>query len=157
MISLKQLFSKQYLVHTILLIILVITFLFSLITFAVTQKSDRRCFIFPSADSGNYIVEYRNLSKNAIQGDIGYFIDELLLGSTVERTKFLFTPGTKILSCFQRGNTLYLNLSNDLLSIGEGVIDIKEGMDLLKENVEKNFPKISNVEIFVNGKIAFEN
>ena len=80
-----------------------------------------------------------------------------LLYSTIERTKSLFASGTKVLSCFQRDQTLYLNLSSDLLEMGEGVIEIRDGMDLLKKNIQKNFSKIHEIEIFVNGKIAFEN
>ena len=157
MISIKKIFSKQYIFHTILLIFIFLVFVFSLSSYLITQKSKRRTFIFPSADEGKYVIEYRNLAKNSAQGDVEYFIDELLLGSTLERTKSIFTPGTKVLSCFQRQNVLYLNLSADLLNIGDGVVDIKEGVELLENNIYKNFPKISKIEFFVNGKIAFEN
>lgn len=157
MISIKNFFDKKYLAHTILLICIFIVFLFSLFSFFLSHKSYRRIFVFPSADNGKYIVEYRNLEKMPHQGDVAYYIDELLLGSTIERTKFLFSPETKVLSCFQRGNVLYLNLSSDLLAMGDGVIEIKDGIELLKENVRKNFSKINTIEVFVNGKIAFEN
>jgi len=156
MISIKKLFSREYIARTILLLVLLLSLLFSFIMFKGNYNSVRRTFIFPSADSGQYVLEYRNLTKEPVQGDINLFIDELLLGSTIERTKMLFTPGTKVISCFQRGDTLYLNLSKDLLEMGEGVIDIKSGMDLLTENIQKNFSKIRNVQIYVNGKSAFE-
>lgn len=157
MISVKTFFSREYRAHTILLIGIFAIFLFSLLSFLIGQKSHRRIFIFPSADDGQYIIEYRNLAKNPHQGDINYFVDELLLGSTIERTKFIFTPETKVLSCFSRNNVLYLNLSSDLLAMGDGVVEIKDGINLLKENVKKNFSKIDEVEVFVNGKIAFDN
>ena len=156
MISLKMLFFKKYLPRTVCLSVLLVSFFFSLIAFKINYNSVRRTFIFPSADSGEYVLEYRNLSKKPVQGEIQLFVDELLLGSTIERTKLLFKPGTKVISCFQRGNTLYLNLSKDLLELGEGVIDIKNGMDLLTENIIKNFSKIDSVQIYVNGKSAFE-
>ena len=156
MINFKDFFSKKILPITILTIVFLVSLLISLIFFAVSKDASRRIFIFPSADTGEFIVEYRNLNKNSIQGPINFYIDELLLGSTVERTKTLFTPGTKVLSCFQRDHVLYLNLSSDLINMGEGVIDIKSGMDLLEKNIKKNFPKIHEVEIFVNGKMAFE-
>ena len=85
---------------------------------------------------GKYIIEYRALTQKPHQGEINLYIDEILLGSTVERTKYLFTPGTKVLSCFERNHVLYLNLSQDLLQMGEGVIEIREGIELLT----KNFP-----------------
>ena len=157
MIKIKDLINKQYIAQLSIIFIFLITLLFSVLSYIIGKDSVRRTFIFPSADKGEYIVEYRNLTKEPIQGDVQLFIDELLLGSTIERTKSLFSSGTKVLSCFQRNQTLYLNLSSDLLEMGEGVIEIREGMDLLKKNIQKNFSKIHEIEIFVNGKIAFEN
>lgn len=157
MIKIKDLINKQYIAQLSIIFIFLITLLFSVLSYIIGKDSVRRTFIFPSADKGEYIVEYRNLTKEPIQGDVQLFIDELLLGSTIERTQSLFSSGTKVLSCFQRDQTLYLNLSSDLLEMGEGVIEIRDGMDLLKKNIQKNFSKIHEIEIFVNGKIAFEN
>ena len=157
MIKIKDLINKQYIAQLSIIFIFLITLLFSILSYIIGKDSVRRTFIFPSADKGEYIVEYRNLTKEPIQGDVQLFIDELLLGSTIERTKSLFSSETKVLSCFQRDQTLYLNLSSDLLEMGEGVIEIRDGMDLLKKNIQKNFSKIHEIEIFVNGKIAFEN
>ena len=111
-------------------------------------------FIFPSI-SGELIVEYRNLDKNPVQGEVQYFIDEILLGSQLERTKKIFTFGTKVLSCFQRDEQLYLDLSADLLQMGDNVIDIKEGFDILKLNITKNFSDIKKINFFVDGKYAY--
>ena len=147
---------KNHIFYSVIVLLIVFTFVFSFFTYFAGKKSVRRTFIFPSAENGKYIIEYRNLSKNPHQGDIQFFIDEVLLGSTVERTKLLFTPGTKVLSCFERGGILYLNLSSDLLQLGDGVVEIKEGIDLLKMNIEQNFSKIDKAEIFIEGKSAFE-
>lgn len=157
MIKIKNLFSKQYIAQSIIVLLLVLTFIISLVSYFAGKDSVRRTFIFPSAETGEYIVEYRNLAKDPVQGEVQLFIDELLLGSTIERTKSIFTMGTKVLSCFQREETLYLNLSSDLIEMGDEVMEIRDGMDLLKKNIKKNFPKIHEIEIFVNGKIAFEN
>jgi len=151
----KNLFSKENLYKIILAAILFIAFVFSIVSFLV-KDTKRRVFIFPSVTEGEYVMEYRNLSKKPAQGDVNLFIDEILLGSQIERTKKLFVPGTKVLSCFQRDKVLYLNLSGDLLQADETVIDIRSGIDLLDMNIKKNFPKIETVEVFVNGKIAFE-
>lgn len=129
---------------------------FSLFCYVVSENTCRRTFIFPSAEDGKYIIEYRNLTEKPHQGDINLYIEEILLGSTVERTKLLFTPGTKLLSCFERNHILYVNLSSDLLEMGDGVIEIREGTELLKNNIKRNFSKIDEVEIFIEGKSAFE-
>ena len=131
-------------------------FVFSTFCYIVEKDSCRRTFIFPSADNGKYIIEHRNLTEKPHQGDINLYIDELLLGSTVERTKLLFTPGTKVLSCFERDHVLYVNLSQDLLQMGDGVIEIREGIELLKKNIMRNFSGIDSIEVFIEGKSAFE-
>lgn len=131
-------------------------FVFSFMGYLLSKDSHRRVFIFPSAEDGKYIIEYRNLTNKPHQGDIQLYIEEILLGSTVERTKLLFTPGTKVISCFERKHVLYLNLSNDLLSMGDGVVEIREGTELLKKNIKENFSEIDSVEIFIDGKSAFE-
>lgn len=152
---LKNLFTKENIYKVVLAGILFVSFIISIIFFLVKDKKIN-IFIFPSVTTGEYIVEYRNLTKKPAQGDVNLFVDELLLGSKVERTKKLFMPGTKVLSCFQRDKILYLNLSDELLAADESVIDIKSGIQLLDKNIKKNFPKIETVEVFVNGKIAFE-
>ena len=140
----------------IISLIVIGLFVFSYMGYLVSKDSHRRVFIFPSAEDGKYIIEYRNLTNKPHQGNIQLYIEEILLGSTVERTKLLFTPGTRVISCFERKHVLYLNLSNDLLSMGDGVVDIREGTELLKKNILKNFSKIDTVEIFIDGKSAFE-
>ena len=140
----------------IISLIVIGLFVFSFMGYLVSKDSHRRVFIFPSAEDGKYIIEYRNLTNKPHQGDVQLYIEEILLGSTVERTKLLFTPGTKVISCFERKHVLYLNLSNDLLSMGDGVVDIREGTELLKKNIKENFSEIDSVEIFIDGKSAFE-
>ena len=140
----------------IISLIVIGLFVFSYMGYLVSKDSHRRVFIFPSAEDGKYIIEYRNLTNKPHQGNIQLYIEEILLGSTVERTKLLFTPGTKVISCFERKHVLYLNLSNDLLSMGDSVVDIREGTELLKKNIKENFSEIDSVEIFIDGKSAFE-
>ena len=153
--TINKLKQKNFAIFLISLVIAGLA-VFSFFCYAVTRNTSRRTFIFPSAEDGKYIIEYRALTQKPHQGEINLYIDEILLGSTVERTKYLFTPGTKVLSCFERNHVLYLNLSQDLLQMGEGVIEIREGIELLTKNILKNFSKIDSVEIFIDGKSAFE-
>ena len=67
-----------------------------------------------------------------------------------------FSPGTKVLSCFERNKIVYIDLSADIINMGHNVISIKDGVELLKENILKNFPHIQEVRVFVDGKYAFE-
>ena len=146
---------KRGLPQIIIMGIVFITFCVTLL-FIISGESKRMEFLFPSTDSNALVVEYRDLSEKAVQGNVRFFVDELLLGSGVERTKMLFMPGTKVLSCFQRESTLYLNLSTDLLFESSNVIPLKEGISLLEKNIKLNFPDIKIVELFVDGNKAFE-
>ena len=148
--------KKRNLAVFVISLAIIVLFVVSFTFYIIMKDSHRRIFIFPSAENGKYIIEYRNLTEKPHQGHIQLYIEEILLGSTVERTKLLFTPGTKVLSCFERQHVLYLNLSGDLLSMGEGVVEIREGTELLKKNIMKNFSEIDSVEIFIEGKSAFE-
>ena len=152
----ERMTKPKILPYFIISLIAIVVFCFSFIWYIAAKDTCRRTFIFPSADDGQYIIEYRNLTEKPHQGDINLFVEEILLGSTVERTKLLFTPGTRLLSCFKRNEILYINLSRDLLEMGEGVVDIKEGIDLLEKNIMQNFSGIDSIEIFIDGKSAFE-
>lgn len=149
----KALLKKKLLIY-ILAFVFVAVFATSLSLFFVKQKSKSYVFIFPSAENGSYIVERRNLSNDPAQGVIQLFVDELLLGSTVERTKLIFSSNTRVKSCFLRGNTLYLDLSDDLLSIEKSSFPINEGIELLRENILKNFSNINKIELFIGGKFV---
>lgn len=145
---------KKNLLLSILSCVFVVVFAVSILLFFVKQNSKSYVFIFPSADDGSYIVERRNLSNNPAQGIIQLYIDELLLGSTVERTKLIFSSKTKVNSCFLSDNTLYLDLSDDLLSIEKSSFLINDGIELLKENILKNFSNIHKIELFIGEKFV---
>ena len=147
-------FIKKNLSTFIISIPLLLILLFSLAIYFVKNNSKSYVFIFPSADNESYIVERRNLSKDSVQGEINYFIDELLLGSGVERTKLIFSLGTKVNSCFLRDDILYLDISEDLLNIDESSYPIENGINLLKENILKNFSNINKVELFIGKRFV---
>ena len=147
-------FIKKNLSTFIISIALLFILLFSLAIYFVKNNSKSYVFIFPSADNESYIVERRNLSKDSVQGEINYFIDELLLGSGVERTKLIFSLGTKVNSCFLRDDILYLDISEDLLNIDESSYPIENGINLLKENILKNFSNINKVELFIGKRFV---
>lgn len=136
--------------------LIVFLFLVSLVFFSFYNKKERRLFIFPSVETGNYVVEYRYLDKNPVQGKIQLFVDELLLGSSIERTKLIFSRGTRVLSCFLRKGVLFIDLSPELIVQEDSAIQIEQGIELLKKNIKSNFGNVSEIEIYVGGKYAYE-
>ena len=136
-----------------------VAFLFLIISAGVYAKKGygkKYVFMFPCVDEGKYVLETRYLKENPNKDSIAYFADELVLGSGLERTKYLFTPGTKINSCFERNKVVYIDLSADIIYMGHNVVQIKDGIELLKLNIMKNFTNIEQVQVFVDGKYAFE-
>ncbi len=113
-------------------------------------------FIFPCVDEGKYVLETRYLKENPNKSALNYFAEELVLGSGQERTKYLFTPGTKVISCFERDETVYIDLSAELINMGHNVIQIRDGIELLKQNIMRNFRNVKEICVFVDGKYAFE-
>ncbi len=158
MMNLKNiLLKKENFPYRVILIIISLSFVFSFTFFLICKDSVRRVFIFPSADGGKYVVEYRNLPHKPYEGVIFNYASELLLGSGVERTMALFSPGTKVKSCFLRKGVLYLDISEEALFMGNGVIDIEDGVKLLKLNIKKNFGNVNKINLFIDGKLAYDS
>ncbi len=147
---------KQYIPFFITAGLLLFAMLLSAGLYAKKAYGKKFVFIFPSVDEGKYLLETRYLKENPNKDTIAYFTDELILGSGLERTKYLFAPGSKINSCFERDKIVYIDLSADIIYMGHNVISIRDGIDLLKENIKKNFAHVEDVQVFVDGKYAFE-
>ena len=147
---------KKYIPFYIAIAASLVFFLISGIAYSKKNYGKKYLFIFPCVDEGKYVLETRYLRENPNKDSIAYFADELILGSGLERTKYLFTPGTRVNSCFERNKNVYIDLSADLIYMGHNVISIKEGIDLLQKNIKKNFAHVDNVIVTVDGKYAFE-
>ncbi len=147
---------KKYIPLYIALVIAGVLLIASAGFYAKKNYGKKYVFIFPCVDEGQYILETRYLKENPQKTDLNYYADELVLGSGLERTKYLFTPGTKVLSCFEREGIVYIDLSADIIYMGHNVIPIKDGIELLKKNIFKNFRGVKEIQVFVDGKYAFE-
>ncbi len=132
-------------------------FLISTVLFIIQMEGHRRIFYFPVIGSERCASEIRIVSSDAPQGKICAYVDELLLGPTVRRSRPLFSAGTKTEFCFLRGKKLYLNLSKEALYMEGESAEINLGIKLLKENIKRNFPKISEIVLFIDGKILAED
>ncbi|MFA6855805.1 MAG: GerMN domain-containing protein [Treponema sp.] len=113
--------------------------------------------MFESSDNGKICMEWRYLPLKPVQGRVNMYVDELLLGPETDRFKPLFSPGTKAVSCFKRGGTLYVDLSDLLLTEAGEASAIKNGIKLFRRNILHNFENIHTVEVFVGGRPAYED
>lgn len=141
--------KKNYVLFFVLEMLL---FVASFALYLHSQPGNRRMFRFPVVDSEKSAVEIRYLSRTAVQGDVGLYVDELLLGPETRRVRPLFSPGTRCEFCFVRGNTLYVGLSKDALHQRSPAAPILTGIDYLKKNVLRNFATINAIELFIGGQ-----
>lgn len=116
----------------------------------------RTVFYFPSMDTDKLCTEVRYLPDNPIQGELSFYVDELLLGPMTNRYKFLFSLGTKADFCTLEDDVLYLGLSKDALFTTKDSVDIRTGIKLLKVNIVKQFTEIKTVLVYIDGKSVFE-
>ncbi len=116
----------------------------------------RTVFYFHSLDSDSLCTEIRYLPKNPVQGDVALFVEEMVLGPMTNRFVPLFPLDTKIDFCFERDGKLYVGLSKEALKFTPQNADIKEGVNLLKQNVLRKFTNINAVLVYIDGKSAFE-
>ncbi len=130
-------------------------FFVSLMVWIVKFPGIRRTFIFQSSDSQKFRIETRYAPVNPPQGKYHYYIDELLLGPISEHCKEIFQSGTKVLGCSKKNDTLYVNLSKELLQADAFETDFKAQIELFKLNITRNFSNIKKVEIFIDGTTPF--
>lgn len=132
-------------------------FLLSLIIFLAKSRGSRYTFRFQSVDSGRNNIEWRFLPSKRGAQKVSQYVDELLLGPKTERSRPIFSPGTKADFCFERGRTLYINLTPDLLVKSGNASEIMEGLEIFKMNIKRTFPKYKEVEIYIDKRGILKN
>jgi hypothetical protein len=115
----------------------------------------RRMFYFPSSDE-RLCTEVRFLPRRPVQGDLRFFVDELLLGPLTDRYRMLFSPGAATSLCVAKDRTLYLDIALKSLVPQGSAVSLEEGAALLEQNIRANFPGIHRVVLFFNGQRAWE-
>lgn len=137
--------------------LLILIFLFSLIFFLVNGYSHRQVFLFESLDKKGLWVENRYFPRNKYINNTDLYISELLLGPIGERYKNVFAPGTKLISCFVRDNTMYVDLSKEALFPTRGTSEFMDGTEIFKKNVFRNFRNIDIIQIYIEGRKIFDD
>ena len=109
-------------------------------------------FSFPEHGTEKIVEETRILPKDAPQGELNFYVDELLLGPATPRLRPLFSLGTSAEYCFVKNSVLYVGLTRDaVLQMGDSA-DIKTGVKLFKDNIKENFKDIKEIQLFIDGK-----
>lgn len=139
----------------VLVVVLSLSFLISFLTWKVGVPGKKAVFVFESADMKSLSIEKRFLKCGKADSKVRNFVEELLLGPISEHCIPVFNSGTKVISCFERNNVLYVNLSSDFLYADYGT-DFSKKINIFKKNIQINFPSIRRVELFVDGNAPFQ-
>ena len=131
--------------------VFIVSLTVSIVCWFAGQKRNRYVFYFPSYDSKNLCTEIRFLPNKPIQGCEKLFVEELLLGPMTNRYKQIFPRDTELSYCFLKDKTLYVGLSDAVLSGVDGMT-IKESIDVFKINIVKNFTFINKIDVSIDGK-----
>lgn len=140
-----------------IVIVLFFSLIFSLVMFYLNGYSQRRVFLWEHLDKEGLFAENRYFPKNQYLDEVELYVSELLLGPIGERYKSIFASGTKLKSCFLREQTLYVDLSLDAHFSDKKVSQIREGSEIFKKNIFRNFRKIDKINIYIEGRKIFDD
>lgn len=133
------------------LVTVIFLFVVSFIAYLINYPGSRYTMQFSQIGSDSFITEVRYLPRKPVQGKVQSYVDELLLGPTVFRSRPLFSRGTKAEFCFQRGKTLYVGLNTQAIFQDSEAETFAEGLKLFEQNICRNFSGIRHVECFIDG------
>ena len=147
--------AKRKIIALAFFIIFFVSLAVSAYFFRSYKNKSRWIFYFNSYDSDVICYEVRYAGKKNTNDALKFFVDDLLLGAMTNRFKRLFAPNTKAEFCFLNGDELFVGLSKDALFVNTETFDLRGNIDLLKKNIEKNFPFVTAVNVYIDGKAAF--
>jgi hypothetical protein len=134
---------------------MVMVFAVTFMLFMQKRPGPRRVFYFAGFEGTKTFKEVRFLAREPVQGDVGLFVDELLLGPLTNGYQMLFVPGTRAALCVEQKSTLYVDLTMNVeafFASGRTALPWDEGAALFKKNIRANFPALRDVVLFINGR-----
>lgn len=154
--------------RNIFIIIGTVLFATSLILFYLHSTGVRYILFFESLDTSGLFTEIRYLprhipcnstdSKEQCKNNrLEYFVNEVLLGPTIDRYKLLFPYGTHTLFCILSDSVLYVNLSKEALPASAKSSQTEVACQLLEKNIVYNYNGIDKVIIFMGGYEVYNN
>jgi Sporulation and spore germination len=116
------------------------------------HNTDRAIFYFPGNRAESIRTEIRYLPKvPGIQERLNQYVSELLLGPISPEFIPLYPKDVKILRCFVRGKTAYIDISSKALEKSSEYITYIEAFELFKKNVFTNFRNLDKIYMYIDG------
>ncbi|MCK5672820.1 MAG: GerMN domain-containing protein [Spirochaetales bacterium] len=138
----------------ILISILLFLLLSSLLIFYIADNNlVRRVFFFPGRDT--YSGEIRRVPRQkSLEDDIELFVNELILGPYNIDHLRVIPEDTRLQNLLLRNRSLlFIDFSADLI-VSENELSIIQSdmLEILRENLRYNFPKLEEITLSVDGQ-----
>lgn len=145
-------------IHFFIAVLAVIS-LVSLVLWASGSDKNRYIINFEHMNKDGLYVETRYLPRIQKEDRLRLFVDDMLLGPVGDRYKLLFPRGTTVTGWFIRDKTLYVTLSEEALNLdrdGKDSSQNKEGAEIFRKNVFRNFRNIDIINLYIGGRKIYE-
>ncbi len=114
--------------------------------------TNRSIFFFPDTRTGAPRAEIRYLPKvHGTDSRLNLYVSELLLGPIGPTYKPLYPKNVRILRCFTKKNTAYIDLSAAALELDGGTTSYIEAFAFFKKNVFTNFRNVDKIYLYIDG------
>jgi len=139
-----------------LLIVLIFSFVLSLVLYLAFYPGTRKLFLFESLDRRGVFAESRFIPRTHPYAQVRWFTEDLLLGPQTDRYRPLFPIGTKLVSFF-KGNdgTVYIDLSEEAALQKRTSSQTAVACKLLEQNLRKNY-NMHKISISIGGHTVYE-
>jgi len=142
----------------VLTVLLASISLLSIILWFTGNSKYRYVLNFEHMNKPGLYVESRFLPKADAETSLRMFIDDMILGPVGDRYRLLFPRGTKVVSCFVNDGILYVSLSEEAFYIdGNGSSENKEGAEIFRKNVFRNFRNIDIINLYIGSRKIYED
>lgn len=143
--------KKKVVLFSVFGIILAVSLCFYFFHF----RGFRYSFRYRISGSQKMVFETRAVPSVSGTSMLTLYVEELLLGPSSQRARPFFPLGTRVLFCFERNGTMFLNLSEQAVMDFSPEVNLQDSYELLKMNVKANFPSIKKIELFIDGNPVF--
>ncbi|UZV91241.1 GerMN domain-containing protein [Treponema pallidum] len=131
------------------------------VALAVQQLAGERCIryvlFFERMRDGAVVCEPRYVRGHTQGGAVREVVRELLLGPQHHGYARLVDPAVRPLSCFSRGDTLYIDLPVGVLSPKYRTCSLHRAYELFERSVVLNCAPVKRVCFYVGGRAGFES
>lgn len=126
--------------------------------YVLWQRTSRQSFTYPSYEKVGRKTEYRKAYVASYKSEIAAYVEELLLGPSVNRSRPLFSPEVRLDFCYLSGKTLYINIAGDVIACKHNAVPVMMGIKYLYSNIKRNFRgRIKDIVLFIDGNEVYVN